>query len=481
MAAGVLQNLGFVAAQRGDVPLALEFYERAQLTWEPLGGTRYALLELDRCQLLLATGLVREARASADRALSALEDTGMEAEAAEALLQRAEVALAERDWATAGSAAERALRAFAAQRRPTWAALARYAAVRAAWGARRASAPAAAPRRSGRRRRAGAGSGPRPVRRRRCSRGAAAPRPSSNAPAGRRGPSTPGCSPAASRSTSTVRARRATSSRSPAAHASTVPPPSASPAGTPRRCTASRPGGRARRGAPSPAGCARSTSTARCSAQPSCARTRPRRPTSSPRSGCASRSRAAARAPRSHPSSAPAARAAQLPPVRPPSDPALAAKLGELRAVVALAGEEVRAGRPSARLVARQTELEHQIRRRLLQVRGSGRLEAAASPSLGALRAALGERALIEYLSLDGALHAVVVTARRVRLRRARPGRRRRARARAAALRLRRLAAAHGAARIAETHRANARAAAAGLRGAAARAAAAARRATPSS
>jgi tetratricopeptide (TPR) repeat protein len=109
LAAGVRQNLGFVAAQRGDVPLALECYERAHETWERIGGTRYALLELDRCQLLLATGLVGEARDSADRALRALEHTRMDAEVAEARLQRAEVALAERDWATAGRAAEQAL------------------------------------------------------------------------------------------------------------------------------------------------------------------------------------------------------------------------------------------------------------------------------------------------------------------------------------------------------------------------------------
>ena len=59
----------------------------------------------------------------------------MGAEVAEARLQRAEVALAERDWPAAREAAGAALRAFTAQRRPTWAALARDAAVRAAWGA----------------------------------------------------------------------------------------------------------------------------------------------------------------------------------------------------------------------------------------------------------------------------------------------------------------------------------------------------------
>ena len=42
-----------------------------------IGGTRYALLELDRCSLLLAAGLTAEARASADRAITALVETAM--------------------------------------------------------------------------------------------------------------------------------------------------------------------------------------------------------------------------------------------------------------------------------------------------------------------------------------------------------------------------------------------------------------------
>ena len=135
MGASVRQNLGFVAAQRGDVPRGLACYEQAQATFAAIGGTRYALLELDRCSLLLAAGLTAEARASADRAIAALVETAMGAEVAEARLQRAEVALAERDWPAAQEAAGAALRAFTAQRRPTWAALARDAAVRAAWGA----------------------------------------------------------------------------------------------------------------------------------------------------------------------------------------------------------------------------------------------------------------------------------------------------------------------------------------------------------
>jgi CHAT domain-containing protein len=84
--------------------------------------------------------------------------------------------------------------------------------------------------------------------------------------------------------------------------------------------------------------------------------------------------------------------------------------------VVALAGEEARAGRAVARLVRRQTRLEHEIRRRLLQVPGTRLLQAPRPPSLRALRDALGERALIEYVHVDGELHAVTVTPRRSRL-----------------------------------------------------------------
>jgi tetratricopeptide (TPR) repeat protein len=468
MAAGVVQNLGFVAAQRGDVPRALELYERAQLTWEPLGGTRYALLELDRCQLLLATGLVREARESADRALRALERAGMDAEVAEALLQRAEVALAEHDWATAQATASRALGEFTAQRRPTWAALARYASVRAAWGnAGGGPPPPASPDGDG-------------------SIGAAAPRGLAGGGAELL---------AAARRAARELERSGWTAR--AVQARLLAGRVALDLGRPRAARGDlERARRARLRGPAVVRIAAWHAEAlHCLAdgRPQAARRAVAgglRALDEHRAALGAtelRSHAAAQADElaalglrfalasGRPGAALAAaerargRAAQLPPVRPPRDPALAAKLGELRAVVALAGEEVRAGRPSARLVTRQTELEHQIRRRLLHVRGSGRLEPASAPTLGALRAALGERTLIEYLSLDGSLHAVTATARRVRLHPLGP---------AAAVgqelallrfALRRLAAAPatGAAHrhdaLLETHRENARAAAARL------------------
>ncbi|MDQ3631518.1 MAG: tetratricopeptide repeat protein, partial [Actinomycetota bacterium] len=139
MAASVHQNLGFVAAQRGNVVTALECYDRVQGTFALLGGTRYAVLELDRCGLMLVTGLLPEARTSADRAVQALERTGMGAELAEARLLSAEVSLSEREWPRAAAVADQARRAFVAQRRSNWAALAGFAAVRATWNSEGAS------------------------------------------------------------------------------------------------------------------------------------------------------------------------------------------------------------------------------------------------------------------------------------------------------------------------------------------------------
>ncbi len=390
MAASVRQNLGFIAAQRGDVPLALECYEQAQGTFEPIGGTRYAVLEMDRCQLLLATGLTREARESADRAIAALERTGMEAEVAEAKLQRADVALAERDWETARKVAGEALAAFTAQRRPRWAALARYAAVRAEWRAA-GSSPAvldAARRAATELERSGWST--RAVHARllaaRVALGLGRPR-------------------AARRDLEIARCARF---HGPAAvriagwHAEALRHVAAGDPQATRRAVAGGLRALARDRAALGATELRSHAAAQAEELASLG-LRFALEGGRPSSVLALVEQARAQT-------------LHLSPMRPPQDPALAAKLGELRAVVALAGEEVRAGRPVAPLVRRQTRLEHEIRRRLLQVPGTRRLQAARPPPLRALRDALEERALIEYLSLDGRLHAVTVTARRTRL-----------------------------------------------------------------
>lgn len=132
LAATVLQNLGWVATRRGDLPAALESFDAA----EPVvaqAGARHGVLELDRCHALLAAGLAQEARASAQRAVSRLDENEMAAELAEARLALSDALLADGDPDAALAAADQAAAQFEAQRRPGWAALAGHAAVQAAF------------------------------------------------------------------------------------------------------------------------------------------------------------------------------------------------------------------------------------------------------------------------------------------------------------------------------------------------------------
>ncbi|HET9506701.1 MAG TPA: CHAT domain-containing protein [Gaiellaceae bacterium] len=130
--AEVEHNLGWVAARRGDVPTALELYDRSEER-RRAQGVPIAYGQSDRCELLLGVRLVDEARQAAERAVTVLARGAMALETAEARLMLAEAALVEGDLPTARREAETAARAFASQRRPRWAALARYAALRAAF------------------------------------------------------------------------------------------------------------------------------------------------------------------------------------------------------------------------------------------------------------------------------------------------------------------------------------------------------------
>jgi CHAT domain-containing protein len=124
-------NLGFVAAQRGDAAAALALYARAEEGYATLDAPLDEV-QLDRAHLLLSLNLVADARESAAAAVAALE-----ARSAGASLAEARLALAYAAAATDGELAERearrALAAFGRQERPAWAALARHAALVAAW------------------------------------------------------------------------------------------------------------------------------------------------------------------------------------------------------------------------------------------------------------------------------------------------------------------------------------------------------------
>jgi tetratricopeptide (TPR) repeat protein len=130
--AEVRHNRGFVAARRGDVPGALSLYDRA-IEHFRANGVPHAISLADRCQLLLSVHLVDEARRDAEHAVAELASAGMAADLAEARLMLSEAALLDEDAAVARREADEARKAFVRQGRHPWAALAGYAALRAAW------------------------------------------------------------------------------------------------------------------------------------------------------------------------------------------------------------------------------------------------------------------------------------------------------------------------------------------------------------
>jgi CHAT domain-containing protein len=130
-AADIRQNLGFIAARRGDVPTALSWFDRAD-AWFRAHGIVDPIGLRDRCEALLAARLVDEAREVAEQAVRELERTRIATALPEARLMLAEAALLDGDAATARQVARQARLAFVRQRRSRYALLARYAELRAA-------------------------------------------------------------------------------------------------------------------------------------------------------------------------------------------------------------------------------------------------------------------------------------------------------------------------------------------------------------
>jgi len=129
-AAYVEQNLGCVKAQRGDVPAALHHFDLAEAHYRRLGVAEGSLL-VDRAELLLTVRLVGEARATAEQAVAAYRAHGRGIHVPEAQLLLASAALAQDDAATATDVSRQALEGFRHLGRASWAALARYAHLRA--------------------------------------------------------------------------------------------------------------------------------------------------------------------------------------------------------------------------------------------------------------------------------------------------------------------------------------------------------------
>ncbi|HLU74378.1 MAG TPA: CHAT domain-containing tetratricopeptide repeat protein [Nonomuraea sp.] len=126
-----VQNRGVAAFVAGDLPLALARLDEADQGFQRL-GTPMPDLVADRCAVLLAAGLAREALEQADAGLRLIARLrGQATRRAELLLLAARAALLAADPATARERAAEARALFAGQRRAWWAEHARLILVQA--------------------------------------------------------------------------------------------------------------------------------------------------------------------------------------------------------------------------------------------------------------------------------------------------------------------------------------------------------------
>ncbi|MEU0557302.1 CHAT domain-containing tetratricopeptide repeat protein [Dactylosporangium sp. NPDC006015] len=100
--------------------------------------------------------------------------------------------------------------------------------------------------------------------------------------------------------------------------------------------------------------------------------------------------------------------ALSLPPTHPSSDPVVARALTELRRITGELAAAPAGPQRAGRLLRRQRSLEAEIRRRSWRVPGS-RPAARTDVPFASLAAALDGRVLFELLAIDGVLHALVV------------------------------------------------------------------------
>jgi tetratricopeptide (TPR) repeat protein len=121
----VHENLGWIDTLRGDVPAALSHLDAAEQRFRAL-GSRLGFVLRDRSELLLSVNLLSEARQTAEQAVRQIAREGQQIALPEARLVLARAAALGGDSGYAVEQARRAVTEFAAQRRPQWAALARY-------------------------------------------------------------------------------------------------------------------------------------------------------------------------------------------------------------------------------------------------------------------------------------------------------------------------------------------------------------------
>ncbi|MFJ6656438.1 CHAT domain-containing protein [Streptomyces sp. NPDC091377] len=118
--ADAVESRGLAAFRSGDVPVALRLLAEAEERYAKL-GTPIFMLNIRRCEVLMAAGLAPEALAEADAAIAELDGMGGQStRKAELLLTAARAARLAGDPHTAIARAALAVRLFAAQRRTWW-------------------------------------------------------------------------------------------------------------------------------------------------------------------------------------------------------------------------------------------------------------------------------------------------------------------------------------------------------------------------
>lgn len=118
--ADAVESRGLAAFRSGDVPAALRLLDEAEERYAKLGTPTF-MLNIRRCEVLMAAGLAAEALAEADAAIRALDGIGGQStRKAELLLAAARAARLAGEPGTAIARAALAVRLFAGQRRTWW-------------------------------------------------------------------------------------------------------------------------------------------------------------------------------------------------------------------------------------------------------------------------------------------------------------------------------------------------------------------------
>lgn len=124
------ENLGFLKSRGGDIPAALRLFAEAL---EGAGNAPGLVATHDRAEALLIAGMPGEARESLERRVGDVERAGFAVDLAEWHLLLAQAALMEGEAGVARASAQRALTEFRSQGRARWALLAQQLVIRARW------------------------------------------------------------------------------------------------------------------------------------------------------------------------------------------------------------------------------------------------------------------------------------------------------------------------------------------------------------